>query len=105
KADDWGLAASDFEVPAAEAEGPGALADAEVKLSIAALKYARYARGGCIMNPAGDLSSYLDRTPQVLEPSVVMAKLAGTDAPDAALRGFHPQHPQFEKLRQKFLQM
>src|SRR4029077_20255437 len=35
----------------------------------------------------------------------VLAKFAAADAPDAVLRGFHPQHPQFEKLRQKYLEM
>ena len=105
KADDWGLDASDFALPAALASdaAPGALAEAETTLSAAVLKYARHARGGRIMNPAQDLSSYLDRTPQLLDPQDVLAKLAAAEAPDAVLRGFHPQHPQFEKLRQALL--
>ncbi len=105
KADDWGLAASDFAVPepiAANAT-PAVLADAEIKLSAAVLKYARYARGGRIMDPTTQLSSYLDRKPQLLAPRDVLAKIAAADAPDAVLRGFNPQHPQFEKLRQKLL--
>jgi len=108
KADDWGLDARDFTLPAplSQAGGgvtPGALAEAEVTLSAAILKYARYARGGRIMDPAGDLSSYLDRTPQLLDPQEVLQKIAAADAPDAYLRGLHPQHPQFEKLRQAYL--
>ena len=79
------------------------LADAEIKLSAAVLKYARYARGGRIMDPTTQLSSYLDRKPQLLAPRDVLAKIAAADAPDAVLRGFNPQHPQFEKLRQKLL--
>jgi L,D-transpeptidase YcbB len=109
KADDWGLNAADFTLPAPlTADGaptPAALAEAETTLSSAVLKYARYARGGRIMNPAGDLSSYLDRTPQLLDAQDVLAKIAAADAPDATLRGFNPQHPQFEKLRQKLLAM
>ena len=107
KADDWGLDASAFVVPEAATVGAdnAALADAEVKLSAAVLKYARHARGGRIPDPAGTLSSYLDRTPQLLPAHDVLAKIASADAPDAALRGFHPQHPQFEKLRQKYLEM
>jgi L,D-transpeptidase YcbB len=107
KADDWGLNASEFVVPDAIVSGAdnAALADAEIKLSAAVLKYARHARGGRIPDPAGTLSSYLDRTPQLLPAHDVLAKIAAADAPDAVLRGFHPQHPQFEKLRQKFLEM
>jgi L,D-transpeptidase YcbB len=106
KADDWGLEASAFTLPEPIATAtPGALAAAELTLSKAALKYARYARGGRITNPAEQLSSYLDRMPQLLEPKDVMGKLAAADAPDAVLRGFHPQNPQFEKLRQKLLAM
>jgi murein L,D-transpeptidase YcbB/YkuD len=107
KADDWGLDASAFVVPEAATVGAdnAALADAEVKLSAAVLKYARHARGGRIPDPAGTLSSYLDRAPQLLPAHDVLAKIASADAPDAALRGFHPQHPQFEKLRQKYLEM
>ena len=37
-------------------------------LSLAVLKYARYARGGRIEDPATQLSSYLDRKPQVRPP-------------------------------------
>ncbi len=104
KADDWGLEAAAFTLPEPVATAtPEVLAAAEITLSKAVLKYARHARGGRIMNPAGDLSSYLDRTPQLLLAQDVMAKIAAADAPDAILRGFHPQHPQFEKLRQRLL--
>jgi murein L,D-transpeptidase YcbB/YkuD len=105
KADDWGLKASDFTLPAAPAANAddAALADAETVLSTAVLKYARYARGGRITDPAHQLSSYLDRMPQLIAPADVLAKIAASDTPDATLRGFNPQHPQFEKLRQKYL--
>ena len=105
RADDWGLDASDFTLPgplAADA-APGALAEAETTLSAAVLKYARHARGGRILNPAQDLSSYLDRTPELPNAQDVLGQLATATAPDAVLRGFHPQHPQFEKLRQALL--
>lgn len=105
KADDWGLKAADFTLPAAVAANAddAALAEAEVTLSTAVLKYARYARGGRIPDPAQQLSSFLDRKPQLIAPGEVLAKIAAADAPDATLRGFNPQHPQFEKLRQKYL--
>ncbi|WP_295555616.1 L,D-transpeptidase family protein [uncultured Hyphomicrobium sp.] len=104
KAGDWGLDASAFVLP----EAGGTLsepqaADAELKLSIAALTYARHARGGRIEDPAKQLSSYLDRKPQLLDPKVVLDQLAASSPPDATLRGFHSKHPQFEKLRQHYL--
>jgi L,D-transpeptidase YcbB len=106
KADDWGLEAKDFAVPTvAAAPSVDALADAEVTLSLTALKYARYARGGRITDPATQLSSYLDRKPQLIDAKDVVEKLAAAGEPDAYLRGLHPKHPQFEKLRQKYLEL
>ena len=81
------------------------LAAAEIKLSLAALKYARHARGGRIPDPAKQLSSYLDRTPQLVEPGIVIASIVKADDPAAYLRGLHPKHPQFEKLRQRYLEL
>ena len=48
KADDWGLDAAAFELPGADAlpVGPEERAVAEIKLDLAILKYARFARGG-----------------------------------------------------------
>src|SRR4029079_17659129 len=72
-------------------------------LSLAVLKYARYARGARIEDPAPQLSSYLDRKPTLRRPWLVMTQVADSDAPDDYLRRLHPQHPQFEKLRQQYL--
>lgn len=103
RAGDWGLRASDFDVTAPQATNPtpDQLADAELRLSLAALKYARHARGGRV-DPA-QLSTYLDRKAQLIAPKRLIEELAVTPAPDAYLRGLHPQHPQFEKLRQAYL--
>ncbi len=84
---------------------PNALADAEIATSLSALKYARYARGGRIIDPATQLSSYLDRKPQLLEPKTVLDQLAAAGEPDSYLRGLNPKQPEFEKLRQKYLEM
>ena len=108
KADDWGLDAKSFELPLV-AEGTTLTreqaADAEMKLSLAVLKYARHARGGRITDPSKQLSSYLDRMPQLLDPKAVLEQIAASGEPDATLRHFHPQHPQFEKLRQRYLEL
>ncbi len=103
KADDWGLQAKDFDIPGALASDATSeqLGEAEVRLSIAALKYARFARGGRV-DPT-QLSTYLDRKAQLLPAKRVLEELRTAAEPDAYLRGLHPQHPQFEKLRQAFL--
>jgi murein L,D-transpeptidase YcbB/YkuD len=103
KAADWGLEPAAFEVPAAPSSGasPEALAEAEVKLSIAALRYARFARGGRL-DPRS-LSRILDLDPPVKSPKDVLAELAVNSAPDAVLRALHPRHEQFERLRQALL--
>lgn len=112
RADEWGLVAKDFALPDVAMAQDGAsevaedvLAEAERKISLAVLKYARHARGGRIPDPASQLSSYLDRKPQLLEPGTVLADIAKSGEPDAYLRGLHPKHPQFEKLRQKLIEM
>lgn len=103
-AGDWGLQASAFELPELAASASvEQSASAELKLSQAVLKYARHARGGRF-NPS-DLTKNLDVTAQLYDPKSVIASVSETDGPAAYLRRLHPQNPQFEKLRQAYLQM
>ena len=103
KADDWGLKAAAFDVPVLTDPAPAAqaVAEAEIKLSLAVLKYARHARGGRL-DPAS-VSKKFDQKPTIYEPQSVLQALAATEAADAYLRATHPQHPQFERLRQGLL--
>jgi L,D-transpeptidase YcbB len=113
RAKEWGLDPRDFSplLEAVRTEGsvaktplaPEEVAESEVSLSMAVLKYGRYARGGRIIHPAEQLSSFLDRRPQLLKPKSILEGIATAENPDAYLRGLHPQHPQFERLRQKYL--
>ncbi len=112
QAGDWGLEAGDYVLPSLpDAAGSTTelpreqLADAEMKLSFAVLAYARDARGGRIADPSKQLSSYLDRQPQIIEPRILLDELAEAEDPGEMLRKLHPQHPQFEMLRQKYLAM
>jgi L,D-transpeptidase YcbB len=95
----YGLDAKAFTLPSA----PEVQADAELKLSTAALLYARHARGGRIMKPAEQLNSNLDRKPQLIDPKIILEGLAANDDAGAYLRSTHPKHAQFEKLRQAYL--
>lgn len=104
RAEDWGLKASDFALPTLPPDaGKEQLADAEVTLGVALLKYARFAHGGRL-DPRS-LTKFLDRSPPVLEPKTILERIALAEQPAAYLRGLHPQHPQFERLRQKYLEM
>ena len=107
RADDWGLRAADFDVPQTAAAKPDAkptdLADVEVKLGFAALKYARHARGGRVDPNA--ISDNLDRKAQLIPARDVVAGLAAASGTDGYLRKLHPQHPQFELLRIAYMAM
>ncbi len=81
-----------------------ALAKAESELSLAVLHYARDARGGRIPEPNKQLSSYLDRRPQLRNRKTLLEDIANRDDPGALLRELHPKHAQFEALRQAWLE-
>ena len=106
RADDWGLDTAAFQLPALPAASGSELsrtsrADAEIALSLAILKYARHARGG--RAEPTSLSRNLDRKLSLLDPQQVIDQASKAASADAYLRSLHPQHPQFEALRQKYL--
>jgi murein L,D-transpeptidase YcbB/YkuD len=121
RADEWGLTPHDFPLPAELAvpevtastgkeaatastpPTPETMAADELQVSLAVLKYGRYARGGRIIAPSKQLSSHLDRRPQFIKPAEILEGMASAEQLDAYLRGMNPQHPQFEKLRQEYL--
>jgi L,D-transpeptidase YcbB len=104
---DWGLEPSDYTVPALATTSASRddLAKAEMGLSLALLRYARDARGARIPQPAKTLSSYLDRTPQVRDRKVVLETLAKSTDPVGTLLAIHPQHADFIRLRQAWLEV
>ncbi len=90
KAEDWGLEAKAFETPdlSSVQTTPEILGEAEAKMTLAALKYARYARGGRV-HPLS-LSRIWDQEPPVKDPAEVLATLATREDADAYLRDLHP---------------
>jgi murein L,D-transpeptidase YcbB/YkuD len=103
KADDWGLQASSFELPDAGAL-PGSKEEealAELKLDLAILKYARFARGGRF-DPS-TISKLFDQVPPVRDPKTVLAEIEAAPSPDLYLRSLQPKHEQFERLRQALI--
>ncbi len=106
QATDWGLDGKDFQLPHVDAvkvpsnrETPDLIADAEFELSGAVLRYARYARGGRIPDPTSQLTTYIDRKPELPDPAVVLAEITVSPEPDAVLRAYQPQHEQFLRLK------
>ncbi|HUU67106.1 MAG TPA: L,D-transpeptidase family protein [Methyloceanibacter sp.] len=99
KADDWGLEAKAFALPAAGAlpDSDEAQALAEIKLDLAILKYARFARGG--RHEPAAISELLDQAPPLRDPKEVIAEVGMTRAPDTYLRALHPSHEQFVRLQ------
>jgi murein L,D-transpeptidase YcbB/YkuD len=95
KADDWGLTASAFELPPAGdlPDNADDQAIAEIKLQLAILKYARFARGGRV-DPSS-LSVLIDQAPPLLDPKIVLTKIAASPTP-AYLQSLHPKHEQFK---------
>ena len=103
RAGDWGLKSAAFDVPVLPSGtlGVEALADAEIGLGLAFLKYGRQASGGRV-NPSS-VSRLFDQKPVPYEPKSLMDAVAVTDAADDYMRNLHPKHPQFERLRQAML--
>jgi len=109
KAGDYALKASDYPVPPASlgAGGQAAtaeqLAEAEVRLSLAALHYAHDAHVGRIETV--EVGDNIDRGSTPPNPVKVLEGLGA--APDAAkfLIDYNPHHPQFDLLRKKYLEL
>jgi L,D-transpeptidase YcbB len=108
KADDYGLRASDYSLPKLDAFDPNAanavatLADVELKLSLAVLRYARDARGGRL-DPE-KIDENLDPTLALPDPLQLLDSIAIRADPAAYLRSFQPGGRQFEALRQALIE-
>ncbi|MGA7115797.1 MAG: L,D-transpeptidase family protein [Hyphomicrobium sp.] len=95
----WGLNPKAFPLPntsaafsAADAQGA-----AEAQLTLAALTYARHAKGGRV-RPLS-ISQLIDLSPPVRDPNAILKDLEGQSDPAAYLVGLHPKHEQFQRLR------
>lgn len=107
-ADTWGLRSKDYKIPELKRDPSGEyslddLTKAETRLSLDALQYARDARGGRIPNPTEQLSGYLDRKPQLLDPRMVIDALSKATDKGAYLASLQPKNEQFNLLRKKLL--
>ena len=104
-ADTHGLQPEDY-VPS-ELGGPGRdrerLAQVELQMTAAALRYAMHASGGRIVPDR--LSAYHDLTPPTVDGREALARLADEASPGAYLASLHPVHPAYEALRQELAEL
>ncbi|HET7851825.1 MAG TPA: hypothetical protein VFK91_03650, partial [Methyloceanibacter sp.] len=103
KADDYGLRSSDYTLPmlGGESLDAGRLAEAEIEISLAVMRYAGDARGARIDPPR--LSANLEPALALPKPLEVMESIAIRSDPAAYLRSFQPQRPEFEALRKALI--
>lgn len=104
EADEDGMEQGDYAVPAVGVahggDTPVELSEAELRLAISAILYARDARGGRI-DPTR-LSSLITPKLDLPAPDAVLARLAaGTPEAGAALASFQPRHPGYLRLKDK----
>ena len=105
RADQYGLDPGQFQIPSLPiaAASLAARAAAEIDLSVSAVRYAWHARGGRV--DATQLSRWLDAKPTPIYAGDVFRAIAANGGdPVAGLRSFHPRQPQFERLRQAYLE-
>ena len=100
EADDWGLDASAFDLPTADAvpATEEAQADAEIALLAAILSYARDAQIGRLT--PSRVSKLFDQHPKRRDPKTVLTEIGASDAPERSLVSLHPQHTQLKRLQQ-----
>ena len=101
---DDGLDAADYPVPAIKAGAePAALADAELRLTLSALTYARHAQVGRVHYSRVSADIVYNLVPP--EPAAVLANLATAGDADAALQSYNPPHAAYKALRQKLAEI
>ncbi|XWN32038.1 MAG: L,D-transpeptidase family protein [Devosia sp.] len=98
EADGDGLNPSDYRVPFAT---PGVLSEAaeDVSLTEAALRYARHAYSGRLK--PSRISSIMAHEPPQLNEARFLRRLANARNPLRVLESVHPQHAQYQALREK----
>jgi murein L,D-transpeptidase YcbB/YkuD len=104
-ADEDGLDAADYPVPVPATRAPTLedWAEAELKLSAAAILYARNARGGRI-DPAR-LSALITPKLDLPETREVLADLGAAADPGAALGAYNPSHAGYRALKARLAQL
>ena len=105
----WGLDPEHFKLPAGlndgdfRADSLNDKIDAELRIGLAVLRYARHAGGGHI-NPTR-LSLDFDRKPQLADPLRLLNALQSAENSRTHLENLHPRHVQFRRLRKVYINL
>ncbi len=104
RAEEWGLEPAAYRVtlPTAVALDARTQARAEVELALAAITYASDASRGRFK--PSEFSLWYERASGNFDAAAVLRALATSSDPASVLAAQHPQHRQFELLRQAYLQ-
>lgn len=105
-ADNWGLETKAYALPTAPSPDATAdrKADFELKFGQAVLRYARHARQGRVKPTS---VTRINDFPGLSDDDIrdMYQKLANAKDVRATLRGFHPDYPEFKRLRQALLKL
>jgi murein L,D-transpeptidase YcbB/YkuD len=111
RADEFGLASSDYNVVDGASFGKHSgypaewLADAELRMSVAALGYATNAQSGRVVPTSID-KEFLDLKPVRPDAKAVLKGIMEADGKlGVFLESFHPPHEQFKALKAKLLEV
>lgn len=101
QADKIGLDPSDYSLPVADIGAglvlPDAdIVDAELQLSLAAVRYVRHLASGRLVPLS--VSASLDVKPERPDPKAILADLSISDDPVAKANDYHPKHPAYLAL-------
>jgi len=103
-ADEDGLEPADYPTPAIKAGAePAALADAELRLTLSALIYARHAQVGRVHYSR--VSADILYNPVPPDSAAVLANLAAAADTDAALQSYTPPQAAYKALREKLAEI
>jgi len=86
-----------------QADDAMAAANADISMTLWALRYARHATTGRV-NPSS-IASDITLARNFVDPATVMPALLASDDPRQALLGYHPQHDQFHALREELAKL
>ncbi len=97
RADADGLALSDYPTPDFSGMGPDALAEADLKLTLTVLTYARHVQAGRFAYKA--VTHNIELPQAAPDPGDALAKVAEAADPGKALDEFSPPHEGYQKLK------
>ncbi len=102
-ADDWGLDPAAYRVIPPVDLTSEQLIDADLRLTFAAIRYAKHAQDGRVAPE--QLSRWLEGSAKGFSAASVLAALYSADDTGKALESFHPAHAGFARLREAYVSL